>query len=433
MANFHTNQFAIAANDEDMVKVLYTISFNLTTHGDIDVENAVTLSMDPVEAYQQVGGTIDACYWDMFMPKCFEGAGDEEELQLDNPALPPALAFARAANEAGLAVSFSVAPMGRPLSDTASVDLYRLGEVYVLTVYYSTAWVSNRDDFGELIDELPPGRYGISFIDADEGDWYADTTISYETVDKRPSSGPVGTGVFESMSAQELLEYAKPFWGRDASEESDLGRIAFTMNSYSWPHYGERDLEPGADSAGLDFEAWSWSVGRLSNEMDLEPLGCGELTDKEMGRVRDSVISHLAAMPQYFMTLDSHAERLERLVPLDELVLKTDWESSYFQPVAIEVLNRAGESLGNLCVFELSRTQPGVTEAALACLVPHLRAYAYEVSPSSMRISDTSEPRMAVAVEAMPMDLDEVFAEMELLFSQPASERTRTSVLLGGE
>lgn len=409
MANFHTNQFAIAANADDMVKVLCAMSANLAAHEETKWVHDPDLGPTPEEAFGKISETIEYCYGNIFAP--------------DDMGQP-------ISEVSSSGVGVQSAPAGRPLSDTANVALHRVGDTYVLIAMYSTARYSNQESFDLFVEQLPGGRYGTAFIDADEYDNYDETAFEFAMI----VNGVVDDQFSNDdnyMSFDEFWDYAEPYWRVDYAHSDDLGAIAFMLGARDWVgsvRSGEGFSFP--EMATDDHQVWGVTQeASVDDDAFFQPdwKAPGE---RERDLVKSAVYSMLCDLPCAWEisggSYRGRADRLERLVPCSEVILKSNWESPYFTPAAIEVLNANGGSLGNLEIGG------DVALAAVACLVPYLRAYAYEVEPLSILSARTRHPRMTVLVEIASPDLDEVLTQVDELLSLPACERSRKSVIEEG-
>lgn len=154
MPNFHENFLAIAANEEDMRKVLMRFAANLYAHGkeiwDDDksgwLNELVGLGLQ--DLYREVGPLISDFY--MYSFAGAPNPADREDVQLGWESW-----------------ACSGSPW-RPIGEIAMVDLNCYGLNWALTVRYCTAWCPNTEDIDYFFLGLPAGDYGVAFYDADE-------------------------------------------------------------------------------------------------------------------------------------------------------------------------------------------------------------------------------------------------------------------------
>lgn len=124
------------------------------------------------------------------------------------------------------------------------------------------------------------------------------------------------------------------------------------------------------------------------------------------------------------------AERIEKVKAGDELLLKSDWNNEFYEPVAIEVFNSSG-SLGYLRIFDPAF---GNGNTVLASLIPHIKATVALVTPKSMRSGNAKYALMDVRIEldgeVNPYDgsRDRYIEEGRILLGQPRMERNAESI-----
>lgn len=188
MANYHTNDLAIAADAENMKKVLLNFAANLAANSEetgFDFHDILGLR-SAEGMYQAIESALTCYYW-----LAFSGAPVDEDLSSDNSlgwesstssasgyaSQVEALerVFSSRFQDAGF--KFGVRPSGRPMSEEASVELSRYGDRWVIQLYYSTAWEPNSSDIDSFFLGLPEGEYGVAFLDADEYDGYETISV----------------------------------------------------------------------------------------------------------------------------------------------------------------------------------------------------------------------------------------------------------------
>lgn len=421
MADFHSNQFVLAANERDMTKALFVMANNMAQNGTLGFVNAVDITMSPTTAFSKIRNDIEEAYWEVFP-----------------------INHSASTNGGGyFGAGYSETINGGPLSDTANVSLHKLGRNYALMVDYSTADVSNEGQFGLLLDQLSDGRYGYSFMHSDD-DGRAVVSFWFGVADGgMPEDAPLSDE--GSLSPHRFFKYAEPYWTKDYSGSSDLGLIAFALCSYYWIK-DRADFRDKLPPDNLSFRGHGYgrcqigASGMLSEAKS--PLGYAEVSKainwhsnrpQNLERLRAAILGELGKMPCMFRVYGGFCpnslEQAEQLLPCDEVVLKTNWESAQLKPVAIEVFASDGQPLGVLGnVGQGEPSLEGMRLAALACLVPYLRAYVWDVKPLSIRSAKSKHAEIVVAVQASPIDIPRLFEEVNVLMVLPRNERVRSSI-----
>lgn len=135
------------------------------------------------------------------------------------------------------------------------------------------------------------------------------------------------------------------------------------------------------------------------------------------------------------------AARIEHVQVGDPLVLVADWENRWFDPVAIEVFDARGGTLGYLArdstLMDFA-TQTGYR--GLACLLPHLSASVASVTPLSKRRKNAKYALLDVRIELEPGLYDEdagsfdrrLFDEAKEILRRPRPKRTVASLAPAG-
>ncbi len=149
----------------------------------------------------------------------------------------------------------------------------------------------------------------------------------------------------------------------------------------------------------------------------------------------ESMLSSLACeFPKTIAIEGTHvlgrAARIESIKVGDPLVLASDWQSQYFNPVCIEVFDVNGDTLGNLNE-QFTPALSGNRE--LACLLPYITATVESVTPLSQRRKGSKYALMDVRMELDSNILDDglwaprvckaVVDNTKRLLALPAAER----------
>lgn len=183
---------------------------------------------------------------------------------------------------------------------------------------------------------------------------------------------------------------------------------------------------------------------KTSDEAFAETFASGVENPSDMQADEDLFDSQLMGLIRSFPATISiegthhagRAARIEHVRVGDTLVLKSDWENQWYSPVAIEVFNTRGETLGYLAAHTIYAdmfTDTGYR--GLACLLPYITATVESVTPLSKRRKNAKYALMDVRLELDPSVHDantdafdpRVFVEAKKLLARPAAGRTATS------
>lgn len=454
MANFHTNQLTIAAEEGCMLNVLRVMALNLASNAKETSYNDLLESATSVgAAYKKIWHYIDDWYWLVFTPNPIGSdawlANNPDNAQMELQKHPEYATLAQAAANLGLgkggaAISVSVAPSGRPLSDSADVSMNRFGSTYVLNVRYETADKSNLQDIDCYFRMLPEGRYGVSFIDADEYDGYEKTNVMAGTHPGRDGfsamSGRAGKGV---NTAQRLADYARANCTTDLSKIDDLAVVALMHASAVWPEYSSAFEDANDTSSSEAIQAFRDEVNPASHCSDHESLdpSCSAggsrsafvyIPDEYTLKQLDSRIINLLTRFPFECEITGQAyegrnEKIEYLVPGAKLRLESDWDSPYFSYAGIGIYDTSGRSLGNLGGYFNPTDEDRV---AIACLLPHIKATAVDVSPLGSTLNFRRRiGQFQVHLEIEPIDINAVLEEVHQLLREYESNRVRSSIV----
>lgn len=478
MANFHTDLLVVVANNDDMLKVLDAVAANLseraqqtdyseTLEGVGQAEDAFALLepvMDPWYCYVFTPNPIGSDEW-----KAAHPSYEAQEMQ-NNPGVASLLgALGVFSTNLGSGVSFglSVEPSGRPLSETASVSMERLGDLYYLAMHYSTAFASNLSDIDGFFGRLPSGAYGFAFLDADEADGYREVGVLAGTAHGGESLGTAGSNLMGVDDVQGVFAWAQANCGRNLAAEKDLAQQAMVYGACRWMGLSDTlealyDLEnPDSSRWNLPEEAFEeWCEERacdaflkernpgfmtieggshwdaIADLMD-DPriafngdVNWGASPTLIMRQIKTMVVRCLEQFPyECEATGQQYQERepnIEGLPPNAPVLLESDWESPHFETVGISVLTQSGLSLGNLGGYY---NPPDNLRVLLACLLPHITAYAIDVEPLSMRSARCKHSQFNLHLEVGPVDFQDLLKEIRELLEQEPAQRARRSVV----
>lgn len=451
MANFHTNMLAIAANERDMLAVLRQIAMNLACAKETDYDDLLEDARDPGHAFSRLRNGLESWYWLAFTPN---GIGSEEweaahpdaaHQELSKHPEYGALANAVSSalgSDSGATISVKVQPSGRPLSETGDASLQRFGETYALSLSYSTAWESNVEDVSALFELLPPGGYGVAFLDGDEYDGYSTINSVAGTLRGSCPLWDCEDVVDIPSDDEDMVGFARSAAENDLAQERDLGRVASTVAVCLWPDYGfssdiDSELlreELAYERACSDYQEFGMMRFGVSTSFAQPGPAWIVPQEKDFKKIDSAIVSLLARFPfECEVTGQAYEGRnanIDLLAPGARILLRSDWNSPYFSPVGIGIFDAKGRSLGNLGGY----FNPSDDDrTAVACLLPHIRATAEDVSPLAAALDGRRKMgQFTVHLEIEPIDLAKVLDEVHELLSRAVSERTLESIMEEG-
>lgn len=393
MANFHTNNLVIAANDEDMKKVLRQLALNLaankeSTEFDMSMLDGKTTVE---EIYAEIGEVVESFY--------MLSLAEEDRLE------------------------------GRGLSDTASVGLTRYGERLVFTLDYSTAGCNNTEDLDLFFLSLPDGEYGVALYDADEYD-------SYETVSVFSGFLHGGTPLimatgehlvlFDTVKSGELQSQKRKYDGIAKEGISDLAELARITAICGWTEFNNND-----DACFDMFSRRDNSRPFLSN------INWNTPQKDDLNLIDRFIVNSICLFPWCNSTIHfpgCDADCVERLFPGDTVVIESHWDSSG-DPDKITFLiksidNIAIGSMGGdikIAGQRFTYLNHNYSAAILSCLLSHLTATIYSLTPTSLRSKGISDPALTIRFDLEPVDLSTLLAEVHSLLNKACGERSLTS------
>lgn len=392
MANFHTNNLVITANDEDMKKVLKQLAFNLaankiSTEFDMNVLHGKTTVE---EIYAEISGVVESFYMLSF--------AEEDELE------------------------------GQGLSDTASASLTRYGKHLVFTLNYSTAWSCNSEDLDSFFLGLPDGEYGVALYDADERDNYEKVSVFSGLL---YGGSPLITAkgiqpeLYDTVTSEELwsrkIEYDKIAKG----EISNLGELARVIAICGWTEFNN------SNDTFYNFSRSTNSRPFISN------INWNTPQKDDLKLIDDFVIDTVCLFPWFNSTIHftgCNTDRFERLLPGDTVVIESHWDSSG-DPDKVTLVIKSNDNTNiGILINDIKFTKYGFTylnhnysAAILSCLLPHLTATIYSLTPASLRGAGVSDPALAIRLDLEPVDLKALSAEVRSLLNKTCSERSLVS------
>lgn len=433
MANYHTNDLAIAADTENMKKVLLNFAANLAANSEetgLDFHDILGLR-SAEGMYQAIESALTCYYW-----LAFSGAPVDEDLSSDNSlgwesSTSSASGYASQVEALERVFSsrfqdadfkFGVRPSGRPMSEEASVELSRYGDRWVIQLYYSTAWEPNSSDIDSFFLGLPEGEYGVAFLDADEYDGYETISVFSGVHHGRALLHDAAEeGEDDSIDSHELWELLKKGRAENRNEIDGLAHLAFNCAVSQWNDWGSWE-EPYEDDYD-DTDSWL-------EKLNAPLFNWDNPNEDEFEKISDYVIGVLSAFPfECEVTGAKYLGRnqnIEHCISGSEVCLKSDWNSPYFKYAGIELFDKEGRSLGNVGGY---RNPSEDKRAVFACLLPHIRATVVNVETQSSRGDWRKQAHLDVRLELDPIDLPAVLEEMRSLLKLDPEKRSLSSAV----
>ena len=452
MANFHENMLAIAANEENMCKVLVRMAMNLAAnkeYTDFDMKDIAGLETAK-ELYYEVGPVIDSNYIFAFAgapvpegvaanatPGWTSSTSSEggfmKQLQAMMLATEQFNENAPEGTSLGLTVT---APTGRGLSDSASVGFTRYGDNWLLTVNYSTAWSPNSEDLDVFCMGLPQGDYGIAFYDADEYDGYESVSVFSGLHHGCATMHAIeGNREWDTIETGDLKSRKRDYSGISKSGIDDIAELAKIGATCSWSEWGWEDDDDDDYYDDYDSDDGDESV----NLWDRPSINWANPKEKDLRKIDGIMFNAIGSFP-WAHRIDGGFtpkgnEAAEHLFPGDVVSVVSDWTMAETPgKVVFKICDENGNVIGNMGswmdLFE-GWEERDSSSAALACILPHLRATVNELVPVSLRNKGVEGPNMSVRFDLEPINAEELIAETHALLEKDRKDRSLSSK--GGE
>ena len=447
MANFHTNYFVVAADEDNMCKVLVRMAMNLAANKEYtDFDLASIDGLDSArDLYYQVGPAIGAWYIFAFAgapipedaavqhtPGWSSPTSSESGFKLQLAAIMQATEELNANAPEGVSIGFAAtAPTARGLSDTASVSFTKYGENWVLAVMYDTAWSPNSEDLDAFFMGLPEGNYGVAFFDADEYDGYESiSTFSGLHHGRAGMQNLDGDADFDVFEASDLKAQKSECASVAKSEVCDLAKLARIAALSGWNQFGWDDEDDG------DYGYGYGSDGMSVNLWDRPPVNWRNPTSGDISKIAAAVVDVAAALPLiagigYGYTKEGN-DAVESLLPGDEVLVSGEWSDTDFS--ALKVSTLGGAQIGYISGwieivedFDINRIALGV----LSLMLPHTRATVCELTPVSLRSTGVEGPNMSIRLDMEEVDFAILREEVSAMLEKSCSERTLSSDIKG--
>lgn len=496
MANFHTNLLVVAADEQNMLKLLKLCARNLLacveetrfSLGNIDQYESVAA------LYRQLHGYLDAYYWialsgasDTTAPpgagEVTWGVNESGREALYGGADRLGSSFGSLVGNPNIEISVSVAPTARPLSDSASVRLDEYAGTFVFSMEYSTAWEPNSGDLDAFFALLEPGNYGTAFLDADEGDSYTGVArfcgLRHGGRGIKDVDDP---GADDYVDATELQKDAKKYVQIKREDIHDLAELAYAVAVCRWSEYESAQASRAFneyydrledDDEEEDFNEWyeanypqeinyeeeyvrahhldpdhdgayvRTDIGELSNS----PLEAREIDwvspkEADLSRIGGCLAEMVQRFPVHAMLDDENHEinqdAIASALAGDEVRITSTWNDSGSGPlVELSVESLDGVKMGCLGGPELwSKIKPFelVTNLfpSVACLLPHLTARVDKVMPIALRSGHARHSIFIVRIELADGAYERIEEDALALLARRCSERNSRSSVKRG-
>ena len=467
--NFHSVQLVIAAEIDDMLKVLRHIADNLSAGGleGLDNPSGLIESTSPEPYFRMLrypasnhyeylfsGASVDKKQLHAMRDELVARGWDDRFFDSDVPLNAPRQVSVTAEN--GLTMTASFASRKRLLSDSATLSMERYGNRYTLLISYDTAGELNIEDLDLFFLGLPKGEYGVALYDSDEYDNYLSVECSAGTHTGRHVLEVSGKTPTDDIGlAADLYELAREYRTKRRSRMKSLGTLADAVAMSKWDHSSLADV---LDEFEGDFDGWDEDYDEMNDPFsgqafsfeggdggDIDgPYGGGSfnLDASDARAVLDVIACALPGFPKIFDTRSEFARAegskyLERnttvdsLTPGDSLVLVSNWDLKHSLAPEVKVFTVDGRAVGILSEPSIGMPAFGEEQMniALACLVPHLRATVESVVPVFVRGNSAVHSLATVRVEINDTSLSSIVGEVHELLGKSPKNRSLSSTV----
>lgn len=458
MANFHEDLLVITAREQGMTNVLKRIALNLAANNKItnfDISRIDGLN-NPRYIFHIISVPIDNHYMCAFTGAPLPSAIEEAQADGWNSPTSSADSFktvtaalhaALANSNIGDGVKFAItSPVGRGMSDTASVDLSKINDVWALSINYSTAWRPNSEDIDDLFLGLPKGEYGVAFYDSDE---YDDTeTINVFSGIHR---GRAPMHNVDSVFEDQLLD-ADTLKVRNSSatdgfllDIDGLDRIATVYADRSWndwpirfsedEYYDEDDWEEEdekedeREEASEDLDTRTITTFRTFDRLTYD---CASLSGEEVILLTGELLDKLPQSPMVIQLTSLDGEeavaRCLSLMPGDTILLEMCWPDNPDQPVTLSASTLNGSIFSQVECEKYGIGPPyGFSISHLACLLSHLRATVWNVG-KPRKSGNTRNVKIEVRLELEEPDVTTIPERARKLLNIDRAHRVAATI-----
>lgn len=495
MANFHTNLLVVAADEQNMLKLLKLCARNLLACAD---ETRFSLgNIDQYESvvalYRQLHGYLDSYYWIALSGASGTtaspgtggvtwGVNESGREALYGGSDKLASYFGSLTGNPNIEISVSVASTARPLSESADVRLDSYASTFVFSMEYSTAWEPNSGDLDAFFGLLEPGNYGTAFLDADEGDSY--TGVARFRGLRHGGRGLKDvddSGADDYVDATELQKDAKKYVQIKREDIHDLAELAYAVAVCRWSEYesaqyslvSDEYYESFGDDEEDNFDEWyeanypqeinyeeeymrahhldpnhdgayvRTDIGELSNS-SLEAREIDWVSPKEadLSRIGGCLAEMVQRFPFHAMLDDENHEIYQDAIASalagDEVRIASTWnDSGSGAVVELSAESMDGVKIGCLGGPDLwSKNKPFEVArnslASVACLLPHLTARVDKVMPIALRSGHARHSIFIVRIELADGAYERIEEDALALLARPCSERNSCSSVKRG-
>lgn len=304
-----------------------------------------------------------------------------------------------------------------------------------------SGWLSSGEEFGKPYVALTMGlKWGPSFQVAEfcnslDREKYGCATINGGEYMCAVAGDPEDEIAYiqwgESMGGPfdgglQYDEYVE--WGKKVKTQTPMNLQEMSLRklfesesagSFFWSH---QDDDDGYYYGSMGFTGSYWNINwRKPSATDLDSI--------------DDIVSRtLAKFPWVVAitgsTYEGREANVEGLVPGDMVKLVSDWNTQYFDPVGIAVYTADGKRLGNLDgVWGMGMGMENYERSALACILPHIKAYAELVQPLSTRDGRSRHSSVTVRLEITDDPIGGIYDEVHDLLKKGLNQRELTSDL----
>ena len=298
---------------------------------------------------------------------------------------------------------------------------------------YSTGWEPNSRELNLFFLGLPEGEYGVAFLDADEYDDYETISVFSGVHHGRALLHDVAEeGEDDNIDSHELWELQEEALIENKDEIDDLARLAFSCtvswwnDGELWREYCEDDEEDYEDEGDYD----GGESTDPSRFFLYSPRNWDNPDEEDLAEIDEQIIEMLPLFPierkATGQGLFGRGQNVEYCVPGSEVRLKSDWDTSRFRYVEVDILDKEGKSLGDVGT-DYSAQDNGLV--VIACLLPHIRATVVNMETRGSRGDWRKQAHFNVRLELEPIDLAAVLAEVHELLRLDPKRRLLSSVV----
>lgn len=411
MNYFNDNYWTLVADEENMRKVMELFWRNLAHYPQV----VTNLSPQPPEE-ASADELYESISWYL-----------QNELYLacedDIPLIPKA--------DGTYSVDYPV-PFSGGTGFSISYDIY--DDLRVFSASYYTKFTEYTEMMCAVEDRLPPGEYGIAtlcsaLVDDDEDDRFEIGAV-YSRGCEWEGEVPHRGAEFQEEEAESLFNALV----EEGTDQLDLKDLAYLFCLANWdPSECDIDVLPF-----VRFDKYGRERRYIDSGDELRLAKWLTADFAALPEVWPDVLDALSEFPLVADVSSPTREletNVETLIPGDELILKSEWDSPEFYSASFEVFTVDGKAIGYLSPagFERYSFVNPILRAICAFVLPHIHVVVHEVEPLFMRRKNYKHPRVLIRLDLDVLDWSELEREIELLIAQAPEERARESRVKGGE